>query len=239
MTQSIRTGTVSGIEMVSPTTFTLAFTCEPSSTYASGQYVELGFFEADGEPPAKYMPFSIASAPSEPLLHVCVKKNEGSEQLQRLASLSPGDTFAVRGPSGGFLYESEPSKAVCMIGTGTGIAPLRSMLKEHLPQRSQDVRTICLHGIFSEEEYLYREEFEGHKGLEYLPCISDPTEAWKGESGFKGQVDHYLEANEDFVNWSQTDFYLCGHVPMVLHVRKTLMERGVPRESIFHEKWIK
>jgi ferredoxin-NADP reductase len=73
--------------------------------------------------------YSVASAPSDPLVELLVERFEDGEVSTYLADVvEPGDEFEVRGPIGGWFVWDGSSPAL-LVGGGTGVVPLVAMLR--------------------------------------------------------------------------------------------------------------
>ena len=73
--------------------------------------------------------YSVASPPSDPLVELFVERFEDGEVSGYLADVvEPGDEFEVRGPIGGWFVWDGASPAL-LVGGGTGVVPLVSMLR--------------------------------------------------------------------------------------------------------------
>src|SRR6185436_1093062 len=80
------------------------------------------------------IPYSIASAPEESVRHggidFLVKVDGSGRWGLQFEPLRRGTRIAVRGPSGSFVFPSNPrERRFAFIAGGTGIAPMRSMLR--------------------------------------------------------------------------------------------------------------
>lgn len=79
-------------------------------------------------------PYTIASPPSQPgaieLLFNLVPGGPGSTFL---FTLQKGDPVNFRGPAGTFVLREYPNRRLLFVATGTGIAPIRSMIHARLP----------------------------------------------------------------------------------------------------------
>src|SRR3712207_664226 len=102
--------------------------------FKSGQFISF-----DLTPPGGGLsvirPYSIASPPSESE-HVTIVLNRvpGGRGSAYLFGLQEGDTVAFQGPTGSFYLRDE-SRDLLFVATGTGIAPVRSMLLELLTRQ--------------------------------------------------------------------------------------------------------
>ena len=99
--------------------------------FAAGQAVMLGL---SGSPLRK--PYSIASAPWEVtksgIMQVLVQIEDSGGLDPHLELASPGTLLDLEGPFGSFGLPERVDTPLLFIAGGTGIAPLRAMLIEHL-----------------------------------------------------------------------------------------------------------
>lgn len=178
--------------------------------------------------------YSMASAPSGTnRFELCLNRVEPGHLSPRLFQMQPGDRIEMRQPLGMFVLRQPPRDSI-FIGTGTGVAPYRSMLQAHL-HASSPAFTL-LFGVRYESHLLYRAEFEA-MALEYphfrfWPTLSRPDATWSGRQGHVQA--HLAEAIEDR---RDLDFYLCGLKEMVDDVRAVLKGLGFDRKQIFYEKY--
>ena len=132
-----------------------------------------------------------------------------------------------------------PGHRAVFVATGTGIAPFRSMLLDHLPTTHPHV--TLLFGVRHEEGLLYRAEFERladeYSSFRFLPTVTRPTENWQG---LRGRVQAHLDEALDIKSYedvSTVDVYICGLKEMVDDVRRELKARGFDRKQIIYEKY--
>src|SRR4249920_3201843 len=99
--------------------------------FAAGQALMLGL---SGSPLRK--PYSIASAPWEVtrsgIMQVLVQVEDSGGLDPHLELASPGTMLDLEGPFGSFGLPGRVERPLLFVAGGTGIAPLRSMLIEHL-----------------------------------------------------------------------------------------------------------
>jgi len=178
--------------------------------------------------------YSMASAPSGTnRFELCLNRVEPGHLSPRLFEMKPGDRIEMRQPLGMFVLR-QPARDSIFIGTGTGVAPYRSMLQAHLHASSPGF--TLLFGVRYESHLLYRTEFEAmaieYPHFRFWPTLSRPDSTWKGRQGHVQA--HLAEAIEDRRN---LDFYLCGLKEMVDDVRAVLKGLGFDRKQIFYEKY--
>jgi NAD(P)H-flavin reductase len=179
-------------------------------------------------------PYSIASAPDGNQFALCLNLVEDGLFSPWLFSLKPGDEIETSAPLGYFVLRN-PERDVIFVATGTGIAPVRSMLEAWLGQ--DDPRKLTLiFGVRHEHGLLYREEFEElaakHSNFRFWPTLSRPTESWTGRTG---HVQKHLA--EAIGERRDLDIYICGLAAMVDDVRTQLKAMGFDRKQIIYEKY--
>src|SRR5262245_33866777 len=78
-------------------------------------------------------PYSIASSPEEPrVLEICLNLVPGGPGSHYLFSLDVGAAVHFTGPWGTFTLGQQPDAECVFIADGTGIAPIRPMLRRAL-----------------------------------------------------------------------------------------------------------
>ncbi|HEY1216791.1 MAG TPA: hypothetical protein VGE93_24465, partial [Bryobacteraceae bacterium] len=152
--------------------------------------------------------------------------------------LQPGDEIEMGEPLGYFTVR-HPGRRLVFVATGTGIAPFRSMLLDHLPKLHPQI--TLLFGVRHENALLYRDELEElakqYPTFRFLPTVTRPTERWEGRTGrVQTHLDEALALHEP-EEISNVDVYICGMPEMVDDVRKQLKQRGFDRKQIIYEKY--
>ncbi len=181
--------------------------------------------------------YSIASSPGGNRFALCLNRVADGLISPYLFNLTPGEEIEIHDPLGYFMLR-HPGHRVVFVATGTGIAPFRSMLLEHLPKFES--RVTLLFGARYEHGLIYRQELEQlaaqHPHFNLLMTITRPTESWAGRTG---RVQAYLEEALDLASHdpSTIDVYICGLKEMVDDVRRDLKSRGFDRKQIIYEKY--
>lgn len=182
--------------------------------------------------------YSIASPRDGNHFEICLNRVEDGIVSPYLFSLNPGDEIEIGEPLGFFTLRHPGHRAV-FIATGTGIAPFRSMLLDHLPKTQP--RVTLLFGVRYEGNLLYRDEFERlekqYESFRFIPTITRPTESWQGRVGrVQAHLDEALVIRTPD-ELSTLDVYICGLKEMVDDVRRDLKQRGFDRKQIIFEKY--
>ena len=204
--------------------------------FTPGQFVSVVEHEDGKEVTRAY---SIASPRGGNRFALCLNRVCEGIVSQYLFGLKPGDEVEMGEPLGYFTLR-HPGHRVVFVATGTGIAPFRSMLLEHLP-KTHPPHVTLLFGVRHENALLYREELEQlakeYPTFQFLPTVTRPSEEWQGRTGrVQTHLDEAL-AMHQYEDPSTVDVYICGMPEMVDEVRKLLKARGFDRKQIIYEKY--
>jgi len=206
-----------------------AFTFEP------GQYIDIML------PGGRRRSFSIASPPhdSRPLeLHV--RRVAGGEFTDRLFHRNPERTLlTMEGPLGQFVYRQDqpPGSAAPMllIGGGTGIAPLISILR-HVIENGIDRELRVYWGVRSERDLYAHARLENLREraahMRYVPVLSEPTLAWRGRSGWVHEA-----ALQDIDDLDAYEVYAAGPPAMIDAVQREFKARGVSASRLYFDSF--
>jgi ferredoxin-NADP reductase len=194
--------------------------------HRAGQHVDVRLTAEDGYQAERS--YSIASAPEDDHLVLTVERIEDGEVSPYLADeLRPGDELELRGPIGGyFVWEHELGGPLLLLAGGSGIVPLRAMLRHHAATKST-VPARLLYSARRLPDVIYHEEllrFDGQDGVAvHFTLTREQPEGW---SGYRGRIDRALL--ED-VAWSASErplVYICGPTPFVETAASTLVALG-------------
>ncbi len=164
------------------TLFSFRTTRDQGLRFRNGQFVMIGL-EVDGRPLARA--YSIASANYEDHLEFFSIKVQNGPLTSRLQHLQVGDDLLVsRKPTGTLVIDDlKPGKVLYMFGTGTGLAPFMSLIRDpEVYERFEKV--VLFHGVrylneLAYQDYISRQlpedEFLGEyvgKQLIYYPTVT-------------------------------------------------------------------
>lgn len=182
--------------------------------------------------------YSIASPHDGNRFSLCLNRVQDGMISPYLFSLQPGNVVNVQEPLGYFTFRHPGHRSV-FVGTGTGIAPFRSMLLHHLPKTHPEV--TLLFGARHPHGLLYQDEFialtRQYPKFRLLTTVTRPDPAWQGRTGrVMAHLDEALALRTPD-ELSTVDVYICGLHEMVDNVRKELKARGFDRKQIIYEKY--
>jgi ferredoxin-NADP reductase len=203
--------------------------------YRAGQVASLG------PPPASTrIPYSIASAPEETAadasIQFLIKSDSGGRWGDHFDPVRRGSLLAVRGPSGSFVFPEAPrERRFLFIAGGSGIAPLRSMIR-HAVLSGPPGRISLLYSARTPNDFAYLPELRGMArrgeiGLSVTATREMPAR-WRGARGriVASQLSMLVED-------PATLCFVCGPAAMVADVPLMLQELGIDRSRIRLEDW--
>lgn len=219
-------------------TYDFVFTLEEPHTldFKAGQFVLIKEKHPDtGELLSRA--YSVASPPSQNHeLTFNIEIVEGGKLTPLMERWEKGKETEMQGPFGHFVLKSPPERDhLVFVGTGTGIAPLRSMVEDLLAHG--DTRHLSVYfGLRSEANIFYRDLFEQlvaiHPTLDFTLTLSRPSEAWTGSTG---RVTAILPSIP--FDALKTDVYLCGGKLMIDEVKQLFLDKGFEKNHIFFEQF--
>ncbi len=166
--------------------------------------------------------------------------------------LKEGEMVSFRGPAGKFISQSEDRDKV-FLATGTGIAPIRSMIYSFFHRHAYTLfdtkppRIQLLWGVKTMKEAYLKDELTVrqnlYKNFSFTVCISreknsvfEHCDEKNGELSClkRGRItDHFDNEKAS----SDTEYYICGGPEVVVSVTEFLKNKGIPHEQIFFEKF--
>ena len=203
----------------------LSLLAPDSIGFKAGQWISIEVWHPRLNQPVQRQ-YSIASPPSRSqqitLLFNRVPNGPGSSYL---FSLQEGDPLKFQGPNGSFYLEENPGRDLVFIATGTGIAPIRSMLATPLEQPELGTRTLYW-GLRSQGDLYYQGELEAlaqrHSNFSFVITLSRPEKGWNGSNG---RVTNLVENQISSV--SNKTFFLCGNGGMIKDTTEIINRKGL------------
>lgn len=204
--------------------------------FSPGQYM---IFHVPGIEKVIRRSYSISSHPSDRKhFEICVRAVSGGFCSNYIHRLRPGDYIQVEGPYGDFRLDEGSDRDILMIATGTGIAPIKSMLLYLLEQTSTR-RIRLFFGLRNVSDLFYTkmlsEMRETYPTFEPTIILSQPDPV--GWPGLRGHVTDLIREQLSPEEAPKTDAYLCGGRPMIEDAKKILLQKGMSADHIRHENF--
>ena len=194
--------------------------------HRAGQHVDVRLTAEDGYQAQRS--YSIASAPDDDDLVLTVERIEDGEVSSYLVGeLRAGDELELRGPIGGyFVWEGALGGPLVLLAGGSGIAPLRAMLRHHRATGST-VPVRLLYSARAERELIFRDELAragdgGTVDVRFTLTREQPPD-W---SGYGRRIDRELIADVAWPPDERPLVYVCGPTGFVEAAADALVSLG-------------
>lgn len=205
--------------------------------FAAGQFVD--FLLAGGNTRS----YSIATAPAAEGvidLELHLRHTPGGLFTDRVFStLKEGELLRLRGPLGSFYLREESDKPVVLLASGTGFAPIKSMIGYAI-RRAMDRPMTLYWGCRSRRDLYMDELARGWEaqlpGFKYVPVLSEalPGDRWTGRTGLVHRA-----VMEDLPDLSGHQVYACGAPVMVDSARADFAANcGLPEGEFFADSFL-
>jgi len=218
------------VELVDETPQTKSIVLEPADWpgHLAGQHVDVRLTAEDGYQAQRS--YSIASAPEDDRLVLTVERLDDGEVSPYLTGeLRPGDDLELRGPVGGyFVWTESLGGPLLLIGGGSGVVPLRAMLRHHRAVGS-DVRARLLYSARTQAALIYRAELKS-----FDTVVTLTREQWRGRTG---RVDQALLEEQAWPPADRPLVYVCGPTGFVEAVSDALVALGHDESRIRTERF--
>ncbi|MCS4533035.1 CDP-6-deoxy-delta-3,4-glucoseen reductase [Neisseria montereyensis] len=212
---------------------TLALPKAPPFVFWAGQYIDI--LLKNGESRS----YSIANSPdSAATLELHIRKRENGLFSNMLfgenAVVKEKAIMRIRGPLGTFTLKEESDKPIILMATGTGFAPIHSILQHLIYNNSK--RPVHLYWGGRQEADLYRlKEAANIVSLlpqsSFTPVLSQPNTDWQGARGY---IQDYVVA--DHPDLSAYEVYACGSLPMIQSSQQQFIRHhNLPEDAFFSD----
>jgi len=204
-----------------------------------GQHYDVRLTAPDGYQAQRS--YSIASGPERrgeiDLTVERISDGEVSPYLHDV--LAVGDQLEVRGPIGGyFVWTENLGGPLLLIGGGSGVVPLMSMIRHRIAVGSQ-VRTRLLLSARTISDIIYRPQLEElsrkQRGIDVIFTLTRQTPA--GWSGYRRRIDDPMLREVLAPLGDASRIYVCGPTLLVEAAANSLVRLGLPADQIRTERF--
>lgn len=193
----------------------------PEWNFLPGQYLEIKSEQSSTNKPAI---LAIASGISGEYIEITAKPNSNPGHPNYCLNSSIGDYLTLTGPLGSHFPTDQVSSdtPVLILGGGSGLTALKSVMNS-LPTGT-DMQLI--YSSKTVQGLLYQEEIEKWKAEGHIVSLTQE----QAEGFAQGHIVDHLVDQEIKPN---TLVFICGPKDLVLETTQWLVDRGIPRESIY------
>lgn len=191
--------------------------------------------------------YSMSSAPETDEFPAITVKRISNGEISRfwIDFVHEGDIFTVLPPSGRFTLEKSDGspRDIILIGAGSGITPLFSILKQTLITDPASQVTL-LYANRNEKSTLFLEKIEAWKirypeRLHVIHIHSNPSDHWNGIRGRinNTRLEQMIRAAM-FYEPGKAQFFICGPFELMRSVEITLHYLGFGKDQIRKENFV-
>lgn len=198
--------------------------------FLPGQYIDI--LLKDG----KRRGFSLANAPfNDQLLELHIRYVPGGHFTHYVFhDMKEKALLRIEGPLGSF-YLRDTARPIILIGGGTGIAPLKSIVEQLMEQGLK--QAVHLYWGVRAKQDLYMDSIirswvSRQPLLTYVPVLSEPNpeDEWQGRTGWV-----HTAVIADFADVAQYHVYISGPPPMIVAAKRDFMAQGLPEDQLFSD----
>ena len=236
--------TIKQITDETPDAYTVLFEkpeMDKFQAYLPGQYLTFKL-TVDGEEIRRA--FSLSSSPyADEHLSVTIKRVPGGKASNFIRDeLKAGDLLESLPPLGNFTVDPDPgrSRHYILIGGGSGITPLMSILKSVLAEERTSKVSLWYGNrneasiIFKEELQQLRRQYDGR--LYVYHTLSQPEASWEGFTGRLNKERIYDLISELFMEDEyRKQYYICGPQGLMEGAEAALEKHAVNPPDIHRE----
>jgi CDP-4-dehydro-6-deoxyglucose reductase len=197
--------------------------------FLAGQYIE--FLLKDGSRRS----FSMGNAPhDDELIHLHVRHVPGGQFTDHVfGRMKERDILRLEGPLGTFFLREDSQKPIVFVASGTGFAPIKSIIENALHKGIARPMTLYWGGRRPKD--LYMDELAKSWPIKYVPVVSDALaeDSWSGRTGFVHRA-----AMQDFPDLSGHQVYACGVPIMVDSARRDFIAQcRLPEDEFYADSF--
>lgn len=179
--------------------------------------------------------YSIANNIQNGLIELHIKRvSDGLFSEYWFEKSKINDLLRLNGPHGTFFLK-ENNKKLIFLATGTGIAPIKSILDsiEDSPADYGSEIYLIWGGRNISDLYIDFSDKYKNINLKYIPVLSQINSKWTGEIGYVQEI--LLKMELDLSNYA---VYACGLDNMISDSKKLLVENGLNENNFYSDAFV-
>jgi ferredoxin-NADP reductase len=209
-------------------------------SYSAGQHATVRLTAADGYRAQRN--YSIASAPEQgEIIELAIERLDGGEVSGFFHDIAMvGDEIEIKAPIGGhFIWSVADGGPIVLIGGGSGVVPLISMLRHRAAQRST-VPMVLLYSSRAWDELIFRDEIfaaqERRDGFDLVLTLTRDKAKRKGDHERRIDAEMIAETLAKLPS-APVQCFVCGSNPFVEMAAHHLMDADISPKIIRTERF--
>ena len=144
------------------------------------------------------------------------------------------DLLRLEGPIGTFFLRDSSFKNIIFLATGTGIAPIKSILEglENSHEQYQNKNFWVIVGARHQDNLFWEPNFK-NLHIKYIPVLSRPENDWNGAKGYVQDI--VLNQQIDLEN---TQVYACGSNDMINAAKELFFKNNLKENNFFSDAFV-
>jgi CDP-4-dehydro-6-deoxyglucose reductase, E3 len=144
------------------------------------------------------------------------------------------DLLRLDGPHGTFCFHSKAEKNIIFLATGTGIAPIKSILEAlDSDSSSTQSKTIYVYWGGRVPADLYWQPNFTNLNVIFRPTLSRADNSWDGRRGYVQQT-----VMEDGIALDDSIVYACGSDTMIHAAKKIFAANGLKHTNFYSDAFV-
>ena len=144
------------------------------------------------------------------------------------------DLLRLEGPIGTFFLRDSSFKNIVFLATGTGIAPIKSILegldKSHEQYQNKNLWVIV--GARYQDDLFWEPNLK-NLNIKYIPVLSRPENDWNGAKGYVQDI----VLNQQ-IDLESTQVYACGSNDMINSAKELFIKNNLKENNFFSDAFV-
>ena len=221
---------INSLELLSEDIMQVKLRVPPSSNFV---FLEGQFIDIIG-PNSIRRSYSIASISSNKEIILLIKRVKNGEFSNYwFNKAKSNDLLRIEGPKGTFFLRDRV-KSLVFLATGTGIAPIISILDrlDSDPDFNQTEGISLFWGNRVQQDFVWKSNFK-KINVDFHPIISRKEDDWKGEIGHVQDVALRISDNIRKIN-----VYACGASEMINSAKASFVKSGLNENDFYSDAFV-
>jgi len=144
------------------------------------------------------------------------------------------DLLRLEGPIGTFFLRDSSFKNIVFLATGTGIAPIKSILegldKSHEQYQNKNFWVIV--GARYQDDLFWEPNLK-NLHINYIPVLSRQVDDWNGAQGYVQNI-----ALKQQIDIENTQVYACGSIDMINSAKELFFKNNLKENNFFSDAFV-
>jgi len=221
---------INSLELLSEDIMQVKLRLPPSSNFV---FLEGQFIDIIG-PGSIRRSYSIASISSNKEIILLIKRVKNGEFSNYwFNEAKPNNLLRIEGPKGTFFLRDRV-KPLVFLATGTGIAPIVSILDrlDSDPDFNQTESISLFWGNRLQQDFVWKPNFK-NINVDFYKIISRKDDDWKGEVGYVQDVALRFSSDAQKIN-----VYACGASNMINSAKASFVGAGLSENNFYSDVFV-